>query len=287
MVKTKTLLSDYINFDDQNVGISDDELIDKELTFCAVAAVSRLCEDQEKDKDLDECLRQREEFKFIRDLDLISAVYVTASVSKQQEIKSTPPIAWSNRLQIVFLGISCIRDMSDEKLNMNVSAQAADAVGSRFCQGLIDRGQEFIFFSTRRAQIKYMADFYEESCAIVIVVIPMQRARSEATENALSIAVKMLLDRDDRRPLSILLSQADGLEFHRNNKEVLLATLRDVKDQLMSSLRKEVDENFTSFRLERFGDGFVCIPETLEDIVKPFSTHAQINLDGITCAKIS
>jgi hypothetical protein len=145
MAQTETLLSDYVNFDDQNVGLNGGGLMDKELTFCAAAAVSRLCEEQENGINLDESLYQKEEFKFIRNLDLISAVYATASISKQKEIKSTPPIlAWSNRLQTVFLGISCTRDLNDPKLNWNVQAQAADAVGSRFYQGLIDRSGEFV-----------------------------------------------------------------------------------------------------------------------------------------------
>ncbi|RGP61694.1 hypothetical protein FSPOR_9819 [Fusarium sporotrichioides] len=143
--QTETLLSDYINFNEQNASLSGDELISKELTFCAAAAVSRLCDEQENDINIDDCLQQREEFKFIRELDLISAVYATAPVGKQKEIKSTPPIlAWSDRLQTVFLGISCTRDMNDSKLNLNVRAQAADAVGSRFYQGLIDRSGEFV-----------------------------------------------------------------------------------------------------------------------------------------------
>ncbi|CEI62571.1 unnamed protein product [Fusarium venenatum] len=145
MAQTETLLSDYINFNDQNVGLSGQELINKELTFCAAAAVSCLCDEQEKGIDIDECLQQKEEFKFVKELNLISEVYNTAPISKQKEIKSTPPIlAWSDRLQTVFLGISCTRDMNDPKLNLNVRAQAADAVGSRFYQGLIDRGREFV-----------------------------------------------------------------------------------------------------------------------------------------------
>jgi hypothetical protein len=136
-------------------------------------------------------------------------------------------------------------------------------------------------FDDQIPQIKYMADVFQELFAIVIIVIPMQRTRSEATESALDIAIKMLLNRDDKRPLRILLSQADGLDFHRNDKEVFRATLHDVRDQLMTSLRKGVGENFTSFRQQRFSDGIVYVPETLEDIVKPFSTHAQMNLDGI------
>ncbi|PTD06831.1 hypothetical protein FCULG_00006500, partial [Fusarium culmorum] len=145
MAEAETLLSDYINFNDQNVGLSGNELINKELTFCAAAAVSRLCDEQEKGVDITECLQQREEFKFIKELGIISAVYTTAPISKQKEIKSTPPIlAWSDRLQTVFLGISCTRDMNDPKLNLSVRAQAADAVGSRFYQGLIDRSGEFV-----------------------------------------------------------------------------------------------------------------------------------------------
>ncbi|KAJ4127029.1 hypothetical protein NW768_008650 [Fusarium equiseti] len=139
-------------------------------------------------------------------------------------------------------------------------------------------------FDDRNSQIKYMADVYQELFAIVIIVIPMERTRSEATESALRIAVKLLRNRDDKRPLRILLSQADGLDFNRKDKRVFKATLRDVKEQFMSKLRNELgeeSEDFTSFRQQKFGEGIVCVPETLDDIVKPFSTHAQMDLDGI------
>ncbi|KAF4456157.1 hypothetical protein F53441_1641 [Fusarium austroafricanum] len=138
-------------------------------------------------------------------------------------------------------------------------------------------------FDDQTPQIKYMADVFQELFAIVIIVIPMERTRSEATENALRIAIKLLNDREDTRPLRILLSQADGLDHHRNNKEVFRHTLRDVKEQFMSRLRHELGEDFTTFRQQLFRDGIVCKSEKLEDIVKPFSTHAQMSLDGI-CA---
>ncbi|KAJ4007335.1 hypothetical protein NW766_010019 [Fusarium irregulare] len=136
-------------------------------------------------------------------------------------------------------------------------------------------------FDDQIPQIKYMADVFQELFAVVIIVIPMERTRSEATEKALRVAVNLLLNHDDKRPLRILLSRADGLDFNRKDKEVFRATLRDVKEQFMSSLRSAVGEDFSSSRKQKFGEGIVCVPETLDDIVKPFSTHAQMDLDGI------
>lgn len=75
-----------------------------------------------------------------------------------------------------------------------------------------------------------------------------RRTRSEATESVLGIAVRLLLNRDDKRPLRILLSRTDGLGFHRKDKEVFRATVRDNKEQFMSKLRSELGEDFTSFR---------------------------------------
>lgn len=145
MEQRETLLGDYINFDEQNVDLTDAELINKELTFCAAAAVSHLCGGQENGVTVDESLQQKEEYRFIREHELISSVYSTVPISKKREIKPTPAvIAWSNRLQAIFLGISCTRDMNDSKLNLNVRAQAADAVGSRFYQGLINSSEEFV-----------------------------------------------------------------------------------------------------------------------------------------------
>ena len=136
-------------------------------------------------------------------------------------------------------------------------------------------------FDDQTPEIKYMADIFQELFAVVIIVIPMERTRSEATEKALRVAVNLLLNRDDKRPLRILLSRADGLDFNRKDKEVFRATLRDAKEQFMSSLRSAVGEDFSSSRKQKFGEGIVCVPETLDDIVKPFSTHAQMDLDGI------
>ncbi|KAJ0141497.1 Cytochrome P450 4X1 [Fusarium oxysporum f. sp. albedinis] len=131
------------------------------------------------------------------------------------------------------------------------------------------------------SKIKYMADVFQELFAIVIIVIPMERTRSEATESALRIAIKLLRNQEDKRPLRILLSQADDLDHHRNNKQKFRDTLRDVKEQFMARFRQELGENFTTFRQQPFRDGIVCKSEKLEDIVKPFSTHAQMTLDGI------
>ncbi|KAF4953521.1 hypothetical protein FGADI_5855 [Fusarium gaditjirri] len=137
-------------------------------------------------------------------------------------------------------------------------------------------------FDDQKPEIKYMADVFQELFAIVIIVIPMERTRSEATESALHIAIKLLRDQEDKRPLRILLSQADGLDHHRNNKQKFRDTLRDVKEQFMARFRQELGENFTTFRQQPFQDGIVCKSEKLEDIVKPFSTHAQMTLDGIS-----
>ncbi|KAL4732193.1 hypothetical protein ACLX1H_001201 [Fusarium chlamydosporum] len=139
MAQTNTLLSDYINFDDQNANLTDIELSNKKLTFCAAAAVSHLCDEKESGVNIDKSLHQKEEYRFIREYELISSVYSTVPISKKQEIKQTPAlIAWSNRLQTIFLGISCIRDISDPKLSPDARTQATEGVGSRFYQGLID-----------------------------------------------------------------------------------------------------------------------------------------------------
>ena len=99
MEQADTLISDYINFSDQNADLTGAELIQKELTFCAAAAVSHLCDKQEWGAKIDECLHQGNNFKFIRELDLVSSVYSTAPISKQAGISSIPPIiAWSERL---------------------------------------------------------------------------------------------------------------------------------------------------------------------------------------------
>ena len=145
MEQTHTLISDYINFTDQKEGLTGAELIHKELAFCAAAAVSQLCDEQERGANINSCLHQGNDFKLIRELDLVSSVYSAAPISKQVGINSTPPIiAWSERLQTIFLGFSYTRDVTDPKFSLNVDSQAAEGIGSRFCRGLIDRSQDFI-----------------------------------------------------------------------------------------------------------------------------------------------
>lgn len=134
-------------------------------------------------------------------------------------------------------------------------------------------------FDDQTPQIKYMAEAVQELFAVIIIVIPKERTRSEAMESALNIAIKLLRNREDFRPIRILLSKADRLEHNRNNKQVFRNTLADVKEQFMNVLRSELGDGFTTFRQQPFHDGVITKSETLEDIVKPFSTHAQMSLE--------
>ncbi|KAJ0141496.1 Uncharacterized protein HZ326_15649 [Fusarium oxysporum f. sp. albedinis] len=145
MARTETLLSEYINFSDQNAGLSDAELINKELMFYGAAAVSHLCNEQEQGINIDENLRQSERFRFIRELDIISSIYSIAPISKKAGIKSTPPvIAWSGRLQTVFLGFCCTRDMNDVRSDLDIRLASSDDIGSRFHKGFWNRSEEFV-----------------------------------------------------------------------------------------------------------------------------------------------
>jgi GTP-binding protein EngB required for normal cell division len=134
-------------------------------------------------------------------------------------------------------------------------------------------------FDDQTPQIKYMAETVQELFAVIILIIPMERTRSEAMESALNIAIKLLRNREDSRPIRILLSKADRLEHNRNNKQVFRNTLADVKEQFMHVLKSELGDEFTTFRQQPFHDGVIRKSETLEDIVKPFSTHAQMSLE--------
>ncbi|SPJ88056.1 uncharacterized protein FTOL_12525 [Fusarium torulosum] len=98
-------------------------------------------------------------------------------------------------------------------------------------------------------------------------------------ESALNIAIELLRNRDDFRPIRILLSKADRLEHNRNNKQVFHNTLADIKEQFMNLLRSELGDGFTTFRQQPFHDGVIRKSETLEDIIKPFSTYAQMSLE--------
>jgi hypothetical protein len=145
MQSTQGMLQDYINFEDQTAGLSAAEKIHKDLTFCGAAAVSLLCNEQEQDACVIDNLQTSDRFKFIRDLDLISSIWPLTSAAQKVKIKSTPPVlAWSQRLQTIFVGLCCTRDMRDVRSDLDVRLKAPEGVGSRFHAGFLDRSHEFV-----------------------------------------------------------------------------------------------------------------------------------------------
>ncbi|KAJ4127030.1 hypothetical protein NW768_008651 [Fusarium equiseti] len=106
MEQTGTLISDYINFTDQKACLTGAELINKELTFCAAAAVSQLCHEQERGVNINNCLHQGNDFKFIRELDLAGALASTSSYLAIFDHESIPN-AWQegkNGISIITFG---------------------------------------------------------------------------------------------------------------------------------------------------------------------------------------
>ncbi|KAK4186740.1 hypothetical protein QBC35DRAFT_436549 [Podospora australis] len=135
----------------------------------------------------------------------------------------------------------------------------------------------------RDYRIRQMARMFREMFGILIFVIPCDRRRSQGTEKALREIANYLRDRkSDLRPVRILLSKADQLEYHRKRPDVFHNAISECKKTAIHDLRSlgnlEIDFVIHS---RKVCDGMsLLVSETLEEIVHPYSTYAQMSLDN-------
>lgn len=139
----------------------------------------------------------------------------------------------------------------------------------------------------RDERVREMARFFQEVFGVIIFVIPIERTRSQQTRESLKEIAKFLNDRhelSDLRPVRILLSKVDQLDYRGRKKEELLKAILENKELLINDLLKELKElshfdEFTIFSRQAYEGMILISTETLEDIVRPYSTHSQMSLD--------
>ncbi|KAK1758805.1 hypothetical protein QBC47DRAFT_409639 [Echria macrotheca] len=135
----------------------------------------------------------------------------------------------------------------------------------------------------RNPRIREMAGLFRGMFGILLFVVPLDGTRSTAKEKALK-EISMFLRRrgSDLRPVRILLSKADQLPSKRSRDEVFRNSLIESKRTVIRELRRlgSLPKDFVIHSRQARSDGALIASETLEDIVHPFSTHAQMSDDG-------
>lgn len=128
-----------------------------------------------------------------------------------------------------------------------------------------------------------MARLFRNIFGILIFMIPSERTRSAATEKVLKEIAVFLRDRGpDLRPVRILLSKADQLESSRTREEKIRNSVAESKRIVIRDLRLlgKLSEDFVIHSHQACSDGLLRATETLDDIVQPFSTYAQMSDEG-------
>ena len=134
-------------------------------------------------------------------------------------------------------------------------------------------------------RVRETSRLFRDMFDVVLFVVPCGEQRSQRTERYLEEVATFLKTRKDTRPVRILLSKADMFNFHRRklgefeekiaaNKAVVIEKIRDLGDLghgFVTRCRKAVQSSQ--------GTGVIMGTESLEDIVQPYSTFAQMSYD--------
>ena len=134
-------------------------------------------------------------------------------------------------------------------------------------------------------RIRELSRLFRDLFDVVLFVVPCGEQRSQRTDQYLKEVADFLKERKDPRPVRILLSKIDMFTFHRGrvgefnskvaaNKKAVVDKIREFGDlggEFVLRCRKAVRSSQ--------GTGVVIGTETLEDIVQPYSTFAQMSYD--------
>lgn len=131
------------------------------------------------------------------------------------------------------------------------------------------------------SRIREMGRMFEEMFDITLFLVPSGKIRSQATNDALTKIAAFLRNRKDFRPVRILVSKVDQLDHHRIDKTRFRNAVQESKRAIIDELKAigRFDKDFTIQSRQASGPMILLATETLEDIVKPFSTRAQMSLD--------
>lgn len=137
--------SDHIDFQTHDDDLTQEEKLAKTLTFIGASAVSLLC--YESEDDVASVLRNDDRFRLVRAQDIVSGIWpvvnVAATMQPGGENRAVALLAWSNRLQTLFLGFRGTQSMADVLSNLNVLQAATPNLGSRFHAGFLARASQY------------------------------------------------------------------------------------------------------------------------------------------------
>ncbi|KAK6497143.1 hypothetical protein TWF506_004618 [Arthrobotrys conoides] len=131
---------DYIDFGGDLDSSSD--VVYKRLTFIGASAVSLLC--YEKPSELSNILQKNPKYQFVRRNDIISDIWsLSSTISRLDDLDedSAPILAWSARLQVLFLGFRGSYSVKDAWTDIDVRQSSTASLASKFHSGFLLRAK--------------------------------------------------------------------------------------------------------------------------------------------------
>ncbi|KAF3283202.1 hypothetical protein TWF970_001180 [Orbilia oligospora] len=136
---------DYIDFGGDLDSSSDAAF--KRLTFIGASAVSLLC--YETPSELSNILQKNPKYQFVKKNDIISDVWsLSSTISGPGDLDkvdpdSAPLIAWSVRLQVLYLGFRGSYSTTDAWTDIDVRQSSTPALASKFHSGFLLRAKYY------------------------------------------------------------------------------------------------------------------------------------------------
>ncbi|KAF3223687.1 hypothetical protein TWF679_000124 [Orbilia oligospora] len=137
--------TDYIDFGGDPDSSSDAAY--KRLTFIGAAAVSLLC--YEKPSELSNTLQKNPKYQFVKKNDIVSDVWsLSSTISGPGDLNeidpdSAPLIAWSVRLQVLYLGFRGSYSAEDAWTDIDVRQSSTPVLASKFHSGFLLRAKYY------------------------------------------------------------------------------------------------------------------------------------------------
>ncbi|KAE8334251.1 Alpha/Beta hydrolase protein [Aspergillus arachidicola] len=140
--------TEYIEFKNDE-GSSPVELLSKQLMFIGAAAVSLLCYEDESKKTY--LLQNDPKYELVKQMDIISNIWSLATITGEpgipqvltSEDNAAPLIAWSVRLQTLFLGFRGTYSANDVLSGLDIRKTAIPSQASRFHSGSLLRATPY------------------------------------------------------------------------------------------------------------------------------------------------
>jgi hypothetical protein len=132
------------------------------------------------------------------------------------------------------------------------------------------------------SNIREMARLFRGLMNIIIFVVPCDNVRSQRTETVYKEIVEFIEQRREPRPFRILLNKIDQIEYDEDKPQAFEDRVIRRKKTAIKQLNRlgKFPANFEIRTRQPFKGAIVAKNETLEDIVQPYSTYAQMSKKG-------